>query len=44
MGSAVKRRKHARPGLKMMGPMLVAILVLGVAVACIAYVLFHPRW
>lgn len=44
MSEVPKKRKHARPGLKLMGPTLVAILVLGLAVAGMAYVLFHPRW
>lgn len=44
MTKAPKKRKHARPGLKFMGPALVAILVLGIAVAGITYILFHPQW
>ena len=39
-----KKRKHGRPGLKLMGPTLVALAVLAIAVAAVAYVLFHPRW
>jgi hypothetical protein len=30
--------------LNLMGPTLVALAVLAIAVAIVAYVLFHPRW